>query len=131
MSLDKITDGSFLGGVVQSFQVHHLQVASLCEISVLIDDVSNAAAHASSEVSTRPAEDDNAPARHVFTAVIANAFDNSRRTAIANGEAFAGDSANECLSAGCPIQCDVTNDNILFRLETRACRWIHHQATSG
>ena len=58
-------------------------------------------------------------ARHVFAAVIADAFDNRGCSAVANGKTFAGDAADEGFAAGRAIKRDVADDDVFFRLELR------------
>ena len=76
MLFDQSTDGSCLRVVAERFDVYHVEIAALIEITVLIEHVSDAAAHACGKVSACPSENDDDAARHIFAAVIANAFDN-------------------------------------------------------
>ena len=52
-----------------------LLVAAARELAVVVEHVGDAAAHARREVPPGPAEHDDAPAGHVFAAVIADALD--------------------------------------------------------
>ena len=59
------------------------------------------------------------PARHVFAAVIADAFDDRGRAAVADGKSFAGDAADESFAAGRAVKRDVADDDVFFRVERR------------
>ena len=64
-------------------------------------------------------EHDDAAAGHVLAAVIADAFDDRRRAAVAHGEALARDAAEERLAAGRAVERDVADDDVLLRRERR------------
>ena len=76
-----------------------LAVAAPREVLRRVEHVGDAAAHAGGEVAPGLAEDDDAAAGHVLAAVIADAFDDRRRAAVAHGEPLAGDAAEERLAA--------------------------------
>ena len=64
----------------------------------------------------------DAPAGHVFAAVIADAFDDGVRAAVADRESLAGDAADERLAARRAVERDVADDDVLFRRERRVDR---------
>ena len=70
------------------------------ELIVGIPDVSDAARHAGREVSAGSSENDCRAARHVFAAVVADAFDDDSRTAVSDAEAFPGFAGDEGFAAG-------------------------------
>ena len=72
------------------------------------------------EVAAGPAEHDDAAAGHVFAAVVADAFDDRVRAAVADGEALAGDAADVRLAAGRAVERDVADDDVLLGDERRA-----------
>ena len=66
------------------------------------------------EVAPGPAEHDDAPAGHVFAAVVADAFDDGDGAAVANGKALAGDTAEVGLAARRAVERDVADDDVLL-----------------
>ena len=56
----------------------------------------------------------HAPAGHVLAAVIADAFDDDRRAAVADAEALAGDAADVALAARRAVERDVADDDVLL-----------------
>ena len=54
-------------------------------------------------------------AGHVFAAVVADAFDDRLRAAVANAEPFAGDAAEIDLAARRAVEHDVAGDDVLLR----------------
>ena len=63
--------------LVELFEVDHLRFSRRVEQVVRVVDVGDAARHARGEVATGRPEDDDAPAGHVLTAVVADAFDDA------------------------------------------------------
>ena len=55
-----------------------------------VEHVRNTAAHTSSEVATSSAQNDNATASHVLTAVITDTLNNGSCTGVADGETLSG-----------------------------------------
>src|SRR5215203_3675852 len=96
---DQIADGRDLVELVEPLEVDHVDVAVQRERSVRIQYIRDPAAHAGGKVSSRAAEDDDPAAGHVLTTVIADTFDDRVRAAVADGEAFAGNTADEYLAA--------------------------------
>src|SRR6185312_13415615 len=88
----------------------------------LVQDVCETAAHPGSEVAPRPAKDDDAAARHVLAAVVADTLDNRNRAAVTDGEPLAGDAANERLAARGAVERDVADDDVGFGGECRLPR---------
>src|SRR5262245_56101498 len=107
---------------VERLQIHQFRVAPALELAARIQHVGDAAAHAGGEVPSRPPEDDHASARHVLAAVIADALDNGGGSGISDGEALAGDTADERLSTRRAIQRDVAGNHVVLRGERRATR---------
>jgi hypothetical protein len=92
------------------------------EITILVVDIGEAAAHAGCEVATTEAKNDDGASRHVLAAVIAHAFHNGGRARIANGKPFSRNPVKECLSSGGAIQGNVANDDVAFGSESRLPR---------
>ena len=93
-------------------------------VLVRVEHVGDAAAHAGGEVAAGPAEHDDASAGHVLAAVIADAFDDGERAAVADGEAFAGDAAEVRLAAGRAVERDVADEDVVLGDEARLLRRI-------
>nr|VFK62536.1 MAG: hypothetical protein BECKUNK1418G_GA0071005_10259 [Candidatus Kentron sp. UNK]VFK70544.1 MAG: hypothetical protein BECKUNK1418H_GA0071006_103119 [Candidatus Kentron sp. UNK] len=91
-------------------QLHHGQITPNIEITLFIQHIGNAAAHASGEVASGAAENNDDPAGHVFTAVIADAFDNSNSPGVAGGEAFSGNAPEVALPARGAVENGVADD---------------------
>ena len=87
----------------------------------LVEDVGDAAAHAGGEVSAAGAEHHDQAVRHVFAAVVANAFDHCGRAGVANREALAGDAVEERFAAGRAVEGDVADQDVFFGGETWNC----------
>src|SRR5579862_3022489 len=106
--------------VEQRLEIDGVKVAALFgEVSTLVEDVGDAAAHASRKISAARAEDEHQSVGHVFAAVIADTFDNGGRSGVADGEALAGDSVEERFPAGRSVEGDVADQNVFFGREAR------------
>ena len=92
-----------------------------------VEHVGDAAAHAGGEVPAGAAEHDDAAAGHVLAAVIADAFDDRERAAVADGEPLAGEAADVRLAAGRAVQRDVADDDVVLGDERRLPRRIDDQ----
>jgi hypothetical protein len=57
--------------VFEFLQPNHLEVAAVGEIARLIEYIGDAAGHAGSKITPRRPQNDNAPAGHIFAAVVA------------------------------------------------------------
>ena len=68
----------------------------------------------------RLAEHDHEAVRHVFAAVIADAFDHRGRAGVAHREALAGHAVEERLAAGRAVEHDVADEDVFFGHE-RGC----------
>ena len=80
-------------------------MVELClEISGFVIDISNAPAHAGSEISSGVSEAGHAAAGHVFAAVVADSFNGGVDSAVADAESFPGDSGNVGLAAGGSVE---------------------------
>src|SRR5687768_577553 len=71
------------------FQFDHAHITALLELAILIQDVRHTARHAGSKIPAGSAEHHHDPARHVFTSMIAGAFDDGSYPAISYCKAFA------------------------------------------
>src|SRR5262249_59477367 len=83
------------------------------------------------EVAPGAPEHDDAAARHVLAAVVADAFDDGVRAAVAHREALARDALEVGLARGGAVEHDVACDDVLRRLEGRAARHRDDDARAG
>ena len=97
------------------------------KLPVAIEHVRDAAAHARREVAPGLAEHDHAAAGHVLAAVIADAFDDGTRAAVAHGEPLARDAAQVRLAARRAVERHVADDDVLFGHERRLGRREHRE----
>lgn len=75
-----------------------------------VKDVGESAGHACGEVAPGWSEDEDDAARHVFTAVVADAFDDGDGSAVAYGEAFACAACGIACAAGGSVKDGVADD---------------------
>src|ERR1700756_139117 len=95
----------------QRFQVDGVHIATfLGKISTLVEDIGDASAHARRKVSAAGAKDKNEAIRHVFTAMIAYAFNDGGRSGIAHGKTFAGYAIQKGFAAGGAVKRYVSDD---------------------
>src|SRR5262249_51130927 len=89
------------------------------------------AGHAGGEIASGRAKHDDAPAGHVFAAMVAYGLNHRLHAAVAHAEAFAGHPANVSLAAGGAVQGDITNNNVFFRNKGGAFRREHDDFSAG
>src|SRR5579871_6168365 len=76
MTRDEIFERLEIADIMQRLEVDRFEIAALLgEVSVLVEYVGQASAHAGSEVAAASAEHNHEAVGHVFAAVIADAFD--------------------------------------------------------
>src|SRR5206468_10795563 len=91
-----------------------LRVVTPLEYAVRIEDVGRASGHAGAEVPPRRAENGNHSRRHVFAAVVSDAFDYRQSPAVSNRKSFAHAAREEQPSAGSPIENGIPRDDVLM-----------------
>ena len=74
-----------------------------------------------------PADDHDAPGRHVLAAVVADALHDRQRAAVADRKTLAGDASHVGLAAGRAIQAHVADDDVLVRRERGLPRREHDE----
>ena len=79
-----------------------------------IQHIGDTAAHPGSEVFAGSAENDGAPAGHIFAAVVAAALGNSDSARVAHAEAFAGDAVDIGFAARRTVERHIADDDIIF-----------------
>lgn len=103
---------------LQRLQQYDFFVAVAGKGSVFIENISNTAAHAGSKVAAGFAQNDDCAAGHIFTAMIANAFDNGVDAAVADTEAFTGNAGNIGFPAGGAVKSYVADNDVLVRVKS-------------
>src|SRR5262249_8722546 len=116
--------------IIERLEIDHLGVAAPLERVVRIEHVSDAPTHARGEIPPGPAKDGHAAARHVFAAVIADAFDDRKRTAVARRKSLARDAPEIRLAARGAVERYVPDEDVVFRDEARVPRWEDDQLPS-
>ena len=101
-------------------ELHHLHVAEIIEVVVLVPHVSHAATHSGSEITSSFSQYHDPSSGHVFATVVAYTLYHGLHTGIADGEAFAHPSVDIYLAVSSAIQQGVSGDGILFRIEIAA-----------
>ena len=108
----------FLEGAAQPGLLFGVRLGELDEIAVQdvlrfgAQYVSEAAGHARAKIEAEGPENQGDSAGHVFASVLADAFDDRERAAIAHGEAFAGAAGDKKLAGGGPVENGITGKDI-------------------
>ena len=92
-------------------ELDHRKIAALGEIALLVEHIGDAARHAGGEIAPRAADDDDDAARHIFAAVIADAFDDGERAGVAHGETLARDAAEVAFARDRAIERGIADDD--------------------
>src|SRR5215472_13320404 len=108
--------------VRQASQGDQFWIVAALEAVCGIEDVGYTVSHAGSEVAACFAQDDGHTARHILTAVVADAFYYRDGPAVAHTEALAGASCRKHTSGRSAIQCGVADDSVLMPFEARVAR---------
>ena len=93
----------FVFAAINCFQHNHFHVAPTRKNGVRVPDIGDTATHTCRKVASSRTKNDDTPPRHIFTAVIAYAFDYGVCTAVAYGKALGGEPAKIALAAGCAV----------------------------
>src|ERR1017187_1088409 len=132
VTINEIADNLHVLNFKQRFEVDGIEVAAfLSEIHALVENIGDAAAHASGEISATGAEHQHQPVCHVLAAVVANPLNDRGRPGIADRKTFAGDAVKEGFAAGCTIESHVADQDVLFGSKPRVLRRIDNDATAG
>ena len=125
LQLDHVVlGGHFIGG-------NHLLIQTDIQIVILIQHIGDAAAHTCRKVLAGRAKHHHTASRHVLTAVIAYALHHRNSAGISHAEPLSGHTVNKSLSAGGPIERNVSYYNIFLRLKPASLRRINHQLSAG
>src|SRR2546425_6404864 len=131
MPREQFADQFDIVRLLERFEIHELEIAAPSESTVAVQDERHPAAHARRKVPARLAKHDDAPARHVLAAVIANPLDHRKGTAVANGETLSGHPADVGFAARRAIQRHVADDDVLLRQEGRLARRVRDELPAG
>ena len=101
------------------------------DITVFIQHVSYTTAHAGCKVLANLTDDSHTSSGHVFTSVIAHAFDNCGRSRVTNTETFTSQTVDISFSTGGTVESYVTDDDILILFISNTLWWINDQFSSG
>ena len=120
MRLD-VGDIRFLGHTVDA---HCLGIVSLAETVIGVEHIRLAAGHTGTEIFSCHSEYKHLSIRHVFACMIADAFHNGKRAAVAYCKPFCRTAAGKEKSAGCAKENrvadnDVYRRNAMFRVPDR------------
>ena len=118
-----------LSGHLRAFYQRFVQ--ALVQVMVFVQHIRHAARHTGGKVIAGSAQNDNGAACHIFTPVFAHALGNGNRSGISYTEPFTGDSVDKCLTAGCAVQRNVADDDIILRPEAGAFGGIDNQLAAG
>src|SRR5690606_4963636 len=113
--------------VVEILEVDQGAIAPRAELIDGVEHVGDATAHAGREVAAGPADHDDATARHVFAAVVADTLDHRECAAVAYGEPLPRQPPHVGLAAGGTVERHVADDDVLLGDERRPLRWPHTQ----
>src|SRR5579885_737198 len=83
-------------------------------------EVGEASGHAGAEIQAERSKDQSDAARHIFAAMLANAFDDGKGAAVADGEAFTGAAGDIELAGSGAIEDGVANKNVAAARSGRA-----------
>jgi len=112
MPLDQVAQLRLVGFGDDLFQIHHAEVAAGVEEAVLVIHIGDAAAHARREIQPGPSQHGHAPAGHILAPVVADAFDDRARPAVADGEALARAARDKRLAARRAVEEDIARDGV-------------------
>ena len=115
--------GCMRSNLGELFERDELPVATRGEAAALGEDVGDAAAHAGGEVAAGLAQHHDGAAGHVLAAVIADAFDDRKRAAIANGKTLAGTAGNKKPARGSAVKNGVSGEHVTAAGGSGACEY--------
>src|SRR5690606_15583265 len=106
-------------------------VAAIGEIAFLVQNIGDATRHAGREVATRFAEDHHEATGHVLTTVIANAFNDSNRARVSDGETFACNAAEVALAFDRTVENSIADDDRFLWHDIRGLRRTDDDTAAG
>ena len=121
---DIVLRGNLPGG-------HHGLVDLGIQVIVLVEYIGNTARHARRKVLANRAQNQCLTARHILTAMIAAALDHCIGSGIADAEPLACGSADISAARGCPVQGDISDNDVRILAEPGRLRRIDHKLAAG
>ncbi len=109
-----------VGAVLHEVDLHHVHVAEVVEVVVLVPYIGNTTTHTCGEVTARLTEHYHSTACHVLTAVVAGTLDDGYGTRVAHTEALAHLTVDVQLTACGTIETGVTCDDVVLGREVAA-----------
>src|SRR3989304_5837262 len=97
---------------------------------MLIKNVSTAPCQAGCKIPSCRTKHYNAPAGHVFTAVVSNCLNNCVNPAVTHTESFSRHAADVGFPSGSTIERYVANADIFLWNECRSPRWVDYNLTT-
>ncbi len=99
----------------ERLKIHRRQVAALLgEVHALVKYIGDSTAHAGGKIPATLTQHEHQALGHVFTAMIANAFDDGSCSGIPHGETLAGYAVEESSPAGCAVESAVADQEVFF-----------------
>src|ERR1700761_3033438 len=95
MILNEATEPGNFSRIFNTRKLNHFCVDLALEIEIFVKNVSNTARHTCSKVASRGTKNDYTSSSHVFAAVVANTFNDSSSTGIANSKTLSSDTSEE------------------------------------
>ena len=122
MLADELVQLLAVGAVLDKVDFHHIHVAEVVEVVVLVPYVGHTATHTCGKVAARLAEHYHASACHVLATVVASTLDDSDGTRVAHTEAFAYLTVDIQLARCGSIESSIAGDDVVFGREVAADR---------
>ena len=114
---------------VQHF--YQFRVHAFAEVAIFIQNVTKAAGHACAKVDAGFTQHADDAAGHVFTAVVANTFDDGDRAGVTHRETLARTARSIQATAGRAVQAGVADDAGFVATEGRAYRRTNGEQAAG
>src|ERR1700751_5162615 len=115
-------DLSDLTVLIEHLQFDPSHVALAGEAAIFIKHIGQATTHPGSEITSRLAEHNDQPARHVLASMVPHPFNYCDGAAVPYGKPLPCDAPEERFSAGRAIERDVADENIVLGLESGVSR---------
>ena len=128
---DELMELLAVGGLLDKVDLHHIHVAEIVEVVVLVPDVGHTTTHTSGEVAACRTEDDDTATRHILTAVVSGALHDGDGTRVTHGEALTDLSVDVELAGSSTIQTRVAGDDVVLGVEVAADRGQDGDAATG
>ncbi len=119
-----------IGAVLHEVDLHHIHVAEVVEVVVLVPYVGDTTTHTSGEVTASLTEHYHTTARHVLAAVVAGTLDDGYGTRVADTETLTYLTVDVKLTTCGTVETGVTSDDVVLGREVAADRRKDGNTTS-